>query len=256
MFGIDDAIIGSAVGAGISGLFGMGASASSAKGIEAMNAANMQMAREQMSFQERMSSTAYQRAMADMRSSGLNPMLAFSQGGASSPSGASGGGSAASGTAARMENSLKYVGEALSSAVPSALAAASTMKDLEGKDASIAAQKAGALASVAQANNANASARATEAGMPITHARAKSANAESDAAMAEAHARKTQAEIDRDWAKVDSVTKRVLNAIGGVSDAVSIRRMLEGVRSSKKQDARSDEDHLHRQGAKGSRILR
>ena len=42
------------------------------------------------SFQERMSSSAYQRTMDDMKKAGVNPMLAIMKGGASTPGGAQG----------------------------------------------------------------------------------------------------------------------------------------------------------------------
>lgn len=57
-------------------------------GLHRQNATARAMAREQMGFQSQMSGTSYQRVIADMRAAGINPILAYQQGGASTPTGA------------------------------------------------------------------------------------------------------------------------------------------------------------------------
>lgn len=61
----------------------------SALGARQQNREARRAAQTQMSFQERMANTRYQRTMADMRAAGLNPILAYQQGGGPVPGGSS-----------------------------------------------------------------------------------------------------------------------------------------------------------------------
>jgi len=103
--------MGTVIGSAISGLGGF-------FGGKGQQKASQAMAREQMDFQERMSSTAHQREVQDLRAAGLNPILSAKFGGASTPGGA-------------MGTAVNYIGDAARTGVSTALAASLQEKQID-----------------------------------------------------------------------------------------------------------------------------
>lgn len=73
------------IGAALNAAASIGGAILGHKGAKDTNKAAAQRSQEERDWEERMSNTAYQRSMRDMRQAGLNPILAYQKGGASTP---------------------------------------------------------------------------------------------------------------------------------------------------------------------------
>lgn len=172
-------------------------------------------------FSERMSSSAYQRSREDMIKAGYNPMLAFKQGGASTPSGAqatssTGHSSTSSSSQAPNVRSTK-MGGIMKSAVSSALETTRLKKDINQADAGIALHKAQKIGEEYKAKLSATSAKHVKLQNQLLKSQNRAYNAQLPSLI-------KKAKYDEMLAPVDALLKRFGTSLGIGASAVGIMR--------------------------------
>jgi len=110
-------------------------------GVKETNEANALLSQENRDWQERMSNTAHQREMADLKAAGLNPILTGKYGGAATPPG----------NVAQMNNPMEPVSQGLHSASSTYLQSRMNQEQIATQRSLQATNSASAMASRAAA---------------------------------------------------------------------------------------------------------
>jgi len=170
------------------------------------NRANAEIAQRQMDFQQQMSNSAYQRSMADMKAAGLNPMLAYQQGGASTPAGA--------GIAAVSPSYQSPLGAAAKVGVSSAMDSMRLGREMSSTNSQNALNEATIGTQLSQRELNASSAVAARETAKKNAADAAIARAELPGRAEKSKLDAERSKIDRNWVKEDSFTDRAERMLG------------------------------------------
>lgn len=237
LFGIDDMLIGAAIG-GLGSIFTnntnrenvQDTNRQNAENVAATNKMNVEEAQRNRDYQERLSNSAYQRTMQDMSKAGLNPILAYQKGGASTPSG---GQAALSAPKAEPYHSTNIAGEAVNTAM------AFRRANQENENLKYTADniQADTASKIAQSNLTDV--KTQIAGEELSPAQLRKIIAENDKSVYKSSA----GQIARKAGTFADEANRVISPIANTAKAILPWKSYETTRSGSKWNHRGEENH-------------